>query len=66
MQEPSAFATKQRLDILETQEFCQRLAELNEYRPAYHRQDTELATMAADYLHQLMQYGPEHSDPLQF
>ena len=60
------FATTQRLSVLETLEFCQRMMEGMLYRPTYHRADPALVAHADEYLHQLMGYRAEHNDPLTF
>ena len=60
------FATTQRLSVLETLAFCQEMASGMLYRPTYHRADPALQAYANEYLHQIMGYRAEHSDPLAF
>lgn len=66
MQFSDTFATKQRIDVLECMDFCQRCTEGMTYHPERYRPDGRLLDHAAQYLHQLMGYRAEHSDPLQF
>ena len=56
------FATTQRLSVLETMAFCQKMANGMIYRPSYYRVDAALVAYADEYLHQLMGYRADHED----
>lgn len=60
------FATTQRLSVLETLRFCAEMTSGMIYRPTHYRPDPALTGYADEYLHQLMGYRAEHSDPLAF
>ena len=65
LQTYAEFQTNQRLEVLETIEFCSNVAEGWEYRAGY-RPNPELVRIADDSLHALMNYRAEHNDPLAF